>query len=36
VEQWFFGQVMKATQGRGNPQVIRGLLAEKLKSLAIG
>ncbi len=33
VEQWFFGQVMKATQGRGNPQVIRGLLAEKLKAL---
>ncbi len=31
VEQWFFGQVMKATQGRGNPQVIRGLLGEKLK-----
>ncbi len=33
VEQWFFGQVMKASQGRGNPQVIRGLLAEKLKAL---
>ena len=33
VEQWFFGQVMKASQGRGNPQVIRGLLNVKLKSL---
>jgi aspartyl-tRNA(Asn)/glutamyl-tRNA(Gln) amidotransferase subunit B len=33
VEQWFFGQVMKASQGRGNPQVIRGLLAAKLKAL---
>ena len=35
VEQWFFGQVMKASQGRGNPQVIRGLLAKKLKDLSV-
>ncbi len=35
VEQWFFGQVMKASQGRGNPQVIRGLLAKRLKDLSV-
>jgi aspartyl-tRNA(Asn)/glutamyl-tRNA(Gln) amidotransferase subunit B len=33
VEQWFFGQVMRRTQGRGNPQVIRRVLGEKLKAL---
>jgi aspartyl-tRNA(Asn)/glutamyl-tRNA(Gln) amidotransferase subunit B len=33
VEQWFFGQVMKSLKGRGNPQVIRGVLASKLASL---
>jgi aspartyl-tRNA(Asn)/glutamyl-tRNA(Gln) amidotransferase subunit B len=33
VEQWFFGQVMKGLKGRGNPQVIRGVLASKLASL---
>ena len=26
VEQWFFGQVMRRLQGRGNPQVIRAAL----------
>jgi aspartyl-tRNA(Asn)/glutamyl-tRNA(Gln) amidotransferase subunit B len=30
VEQWFFGQVMRALKGQGNPQVIRQLLAEAL------
>ena len=33
VEQWFFGQVMKKLQGRGNPQVIRQTLAEALEKL---
>jgi aspartyl-tRNA(Asn)/glutamyl-tRNA(Gln) amidotransferase subunit B len=33
VAQWFFGQVMKQTQGRGNPQVIRQILAAKLQAL---
>jgi aspartyl-tRNA(Asn)/glutamyl-tRNA(Gln) amidotransferase subunit B len=31
VEQWFFGQVMRRTQGRGNPQVIRAALAAALE-----
>ena len=30
VEQWFFGQVMRALKGQGNPQVIRQALAEAL------
>ena len=30
VEQWFFGQVMKRLQGRGNPQVIRQALSAAL------
>jgi len=30
LEQWFFGQVMRRTQGRGNPQVIRTALSEAL------
>jgi aspartyl-tRNA(Asn)/glutamyl-tRNA(Gln) amidotransferase subunit B len=37
VEQWFFGQVMRRTQGRGHPQVIRAALGaalEKKKSKA--
>jgi aspartyl-tRNA(Asn)/glutamyl-tRNA(Gln) amidotransferase subunit B len=33
VEQWFFGQVMKSLRGRGNPQVIRQVLAKKLEEL---
>lgn len=33
LEQWFFGQVMKQSQGRGNPQVIKEILAEKLTRL---
>ncbi len=33
VEQWFFGQVMKQTQGRGNPQILRALLARQLEIL---
>jgi aspartyl-tRNA(Asn)/glutamyl-tRNA(Gln) amidotransferase subunit B len=31
VEQWFFGQVMRRLQGRGNPHVIRRALAEALE-----
>jgi aspartyl-tRNA(Asn)/glutamyl-tRNA(Gln) amidotransferase subunit B len=33
IEQWLFGQVMRRTQGRGNPQVIRRALREKLEAL---
>jgi aspartyl-tRNA(Asn)/glutamyl-tRNA(Gln) amidotransferase subunit B len=33
LEQWFFGQVMKQSKGRGNPQVIKEILAEKLAQL---
>jgi aspartyl-tRNA(Asn)/glutamyl-tRNA(Gln) amidotransferase subunit B len=33
VAQWFFGQAMKQTQGRGNPQVIRQILQDKLQAL---
>jgi aspartyl-tRNA(Asn)/glutamyl-tRNA(Gln) amidotransferase subunit B len=29
--QWFVGQVMRATRGKANPQVVMGLLVEKLK-----
>ena len=32
VEQWFFGQVMKQTQGRGNPQMLRAILARQLET----
>jgi Asp-tRNA(Asn)/Glu-tRNA(Gln) amidotransferase B subunit len=28
---WFMGQVMKETGGKANPDVVRGLLAEKLE-----
>jgi len=28
---WFVGQVMKATQGKANPQLVTGLLKEKLQ-----
>ncbi len=31
VEQWFFGQVMRRLQGRGNPQVIRAALGGALE-----
>jgi aspartyl-tRNA(Asn)/glutamyl-tRNA(Gln) amidotransferase subunit B len=31
VEQWFFGQVMRRTQGRGHPQVIRAALGAALE-----
>ena len=27
---WFMGQVMKETRGKANPDVVRGLLAERL------
>ena len=30
LEQWFFGQVMRRLQGRGNPQVIRQALGQAL------
>ncbi len=33
IEQWFFGQVMKGLKGRGNPQIIRRVLASKLEAL---
>jgi aspartyl-tRNA(Asn)/glutamyl-tRNA(Gln) amidotransferase subunit B len=29
--QWFVGQVMRATRGKANPQVVMGLLQERLK-----
>lgn len=29
--QWFVGQVMRATRGKANPQVVRRLMEEKLK-----
>jgi aspartyl-tRNA(Asn)/glutamyl-tRNA(Gln) amidotransferase subunit B len=29
--QWFVGQVMRTTRGKANPQVVMGLLQEKLK-----
>jgi len=29
--RWFVGEVMKATRGKANPQVVTGLLQEKLK-----
>jgi aspartyl-tRNA(Asn)/glutamyl-tRNA(Gln) amidotransferase subunit B len=29
--QWFMGQVMRATRGKANPQVVVSLLQEKLK-----
>jgi Asp-tRNA(Asn)/Glu-tRNA(Gln) amidotransferase B subunit len=28
--QWFVGQVMKATRGKANPQVVTALLEERL------
>ncbi len=33
LEQWFFGQVMKALKGQGNPQVIRQVLQAQLAHL---
>jgi aspartyl-tRNA(Asn)/glutamyl-tRNA(Gln) amidotransferase subunit B len=32
--QWFVGQVMRATRGKANPQVVRDLLQEKLGGCA--
>jgi aspartyl-tRNA(Asn)/glutamyl-tRNA(Gln) amidotransferase subunit B len=29
--QWFVGQVMRATRGKANPQVVRDLLSDRLK-----
>ncbi len=29
---WFVGQVMKATQGKANPQLVNQVLREKLKA----
>jgi len=36
LEQWFFGQVMRQTQGRGHPQIIRQALAAQLEKLKSG
>jgi aspartyl-tRNA(Asn)/glutamyl-tRNA(Gln) amidotransferase subunit B len=36
VSQWFFGQVMRATQGQADPQVVRQVLEQKLAALASG
>ncbi len=33
VSQWFFGQVMRATKGQADPQVVRQVLDEKLSQL---
>lgn len=33
VAQWFFGQVMRASQGRANPQVVRSELGRALSAL---
>jgi aspartyl-tRNA(Asn)/glutamyl-tRNA(Gln) amidotransferase subunit B len=30
--QWFVGQVMRATRGKANPQIVRTLLQEKLQA----
>ncbi len=30
--QWFVGQVMRATRGKANPQIVRSLLQEKLQA----
>jgi len=32
VARWLMGQVMKATRGQANPQVVSRLLAEKLQA----
>jgi aspartyl-tRNA(Asn)/glutamyl-tRNA(Gln) amidotransferase subunit B len=33
VSQWFFGQVMRAAQGKANPQIIREELEKQLAAL---
>ncbi len=33
---WFFGQVMRAARGKGNPQVIRAELEKQLAGLKSG
>jgi aspartyl-tRNA(Asn)/glutamyl-tRNA(Gln) amidotransferase subunit B len=33
ITNWFFGQVMRATQGRANPDVVRSALASALQDL---
>lgn len=33
ISNWFFGQVMKATEGQADPAVVRSLLQEALRSL---
>ncbi len=33
VSQWLFGQVMRATKGRANPQIVRGVLQAQLDRL---
>ena len=33
--QWFVGQVMRATRGKANPQVVRTLLQEKLQAYSL-
>jgi len=30
--QWFVGQVMRGTQGKANPQVVRELLLARLRA----
>ncbi|MFP3853304.1 MAG: Asp-tRNA(Asn)/Glu-tRNA(Gln) amidotransferase subunit GatB [Anaerolineales bacterium] len=34
VSQWFFGQIMRATKGQADPQVVRSVLTEKLAEIA--
>jgi aspartyl-tRNA(Asn)/glutamyl-tRNA(Gln) amidotransferase subunit B len=36
VSQWLFGQVMRATQGRANPQIVRAVLEAQLERLQKG
>jgi aspartyl-tRNA(Asn)/glutamyl-tRNA(Gln) amidotransferase subunit B len=36
IEQWFFGQVMKASTGRADPAVVRDCLAKRLRDLEKG
>lgn len=36
VSQWFFGQVMRATRGQADPQVVRRVLDEALASVRSG
>jgi len=36
IEQWFFGQVMKASAGRANPAIVHDCLTERLRDLEKG